>query len=92
MVVQNLMAVTDAPSRSCQPDRMLGTSRLKDRFVHALRTLQSTPAQAAVLRKLRSSHAPRSNHIMFGDQPDLYIFECRACGVSHVEAAYIEAV
>ena len=28
----------------------------------------------------------------FGDLPDLYIFECRACGVSHVEAAYIEAV
>ena len=22
----------------------------------------------------------------FGDLPDLYTFECRACGVSHVEA------
>ena len=27
----------------------------------------------------------------FGNLPDLYIFECRACGVSHIEAAYIEA-
>src|SRR5262249_10433655 len=26
----------------------------------------------------------------FGDLPDLYTFECRACGVSHIEAAYIE--
>jgi hypothetical protein len=23
----------------------------------------------------------------FGDLPDLYTFECRACGVSHIEAA-----
>jgi ribosomal protein L37AE/L43A len=27
----------------------------------------------------------------FGDLPDLYIFECRACGVSQIPAAYIEA-
>ena len=27
----------------------------------------------------------------FGDLPELYTFECRACGVSHVEAAYIAA-
>ena len=27
----------------------------------------------------------------FGNLPDLYIFECRACGVSHIETAYIEA-
>jgi uncharacterized protein CbrC (UPF0167 family) len=26
----------------------------------------------------------------FGGLPDLYTFECRACGVSHIEAAYIE--
>jgi hypothetical protein len=26
----------------------------------------------------------------FGDLPDLYTFECRACGVTHIEAAYIE--
>jgi hypothetical protein len=23
----------------------------------------------------------------FGDLPDLYTFECRACGVSHIETA-----
>jgi hypothetical protein len=23
----------------------------------------------------------------FGDLPELYTFECRACGVSHIEAA-----
>jgi hypothetical protein len=27
----------------------------------------------------------------FGDLSSLYTFECRACGVSHIEAAYIEA-
>jgi hypothetical protein len=27
----------------------------------------------------------------FGGLPDLYRFECRACGLSHLEAAYIEA-
>jgi hypothetical protein len=27
----------------------------------------------------------------FGNLPDLYTFECRACGVSHIDAAYIEA-
>jgi hypothetical protein len=24
----------------------------------------------------------------FGDLPDLYVFECRACGMSHIEAAH----
>jgi GcrA cell cycle regulator len=27
----------------------------------------------------------------FGDLPDLYVFECRACGVSHIEAGRIAA-
>ena len=27
----------------------------------------------------------------FDDLPDLHVFECRACGVSHVEAAIEEA-
>ena len=27
----------------------------------------------------------------FGDLPELYTFECRACDLSHIEAAYIEA-
>src|SRR6516165_10680136 len=27
----------------------------------------------------------------FGDLPDLYVFECRACGVSHIEAGCIVA-
>jgi hypothetical protein len=26
----------------------------------------------------------------FEDLPDLYTFECRSCGVAHIEAAYIE--
>ena len=26
----------------------------------------------------------------FGDLPELYTFECRACGASHIEAAYFE--
>jgi len=27
----------------------------------------------------------------FDDLPDLYVFECRACGVSHIDAVEIEA-
>jgi hypothetical protein len=27
----------------------------------------------------------------FDDLPDLYTFECRACGMSHIEAAIEEA-
>ena len=43
-------------------------------------------------------HCPACGHIMrlariprFGDLPDVYIFECRACGVSHIDAVEIEA-
>ena len=42
-----------------------------------------------------SPHCPACAQIMrlaritsrFGDLPDLYSFECRACGVSHIEPA-----
>ena len=42
-----------------------------------------------------SPHCPSCAQIMrlarmtsrFGDLPDLYTFECRACGVSHIEPA-----
>ena len=42
-----------------------------------------------------SPHCPACAQIMrlaritsrFGDLPDLYTFECRACGVSHIEPA-----
>jgi hypothetical protein len=42
------------------------------------------PSCAQIMRLARTTSR-------FGDLPDLYIFECRACGVSHIEAAYIEA-
>jgi hypothetical protein len=43
----------------------------------------------------RPPHCPSCAQIMrlaritsrFDDLPDLYTFECRACGVSHIEAA-----
>jgi len=42
-----------------------------------------------------SPHCPGCAQVMrlaritsrFGDLPDLYTFECRACGVSHIEPA-----
>jgi hypothetical protein len=42
-------------------------------------------------------HCPSCAQIMwlariasrFGDLPDLYTFECRACGVTHIEAATV---
>ena len=54
------------------------------------------------MRNERSDYAPASSHCpgcgqtmrlariasRFGDLPDLYVFECRACGVSHIEAAH----
>jgi hypothetical protein len=47
----------------------------------------------------RSPHCPSCAQLMplarttsrFGNLPDLYIFECRACGVSHIDAVEIEA-
>ena len=47
-------------------------------------TLPLCPSCAQIMRLARTTSR-------FGDLPDLYIFECRACGVSHIEAAYIEA-
>ena len=46
-------------------------------------------------REPRPPHCPSCAQIMrlaritsrFDDLPDLYTFECRACGVSHIEAA-----
>jgi len=47
----------------------------------------------------RPPHCPSCAQLMrlarttsrFGNLPDLYIFECRACGVSHIDAVEIEA-
>src|SRR5262249_44792966 len=46
----------------------------------------------------RPPHCPSCAQLMrlarttsrFGNLPDLYIFECRACGVSHIDAVEIE--
>ena len=38
------------------------------------------PSCAQIMRLARTT-------LRFGSLPDLYIFECRACGVSHIEAA-----
>src|SRR5262249_60898949 len=35
---------------------------------------------------MRLGRIPRS-----GDLPDVYIFECQACGVSHIDAVEVEA-
>jgi len=43
--------------------RKCATSRLKDRFVDAQRTLLQMRAKAAALPKLRSDHAARSNNL-----------------------------
>jgi hypothetical protein len=48
-------------------------------------------AKAAALRKLCSNDAACSNNVAFGDLLDLYTFECRACGVSHIETAELFA-
>jgi hypothetical protein len=42
------------------------------------------PSCAQIMRLARTT-------ARFGKLPDLYIFECRACGVSHIDAAEIEA-
>ena len=43
-------------------------------------TLPHRAACAQVMRLARMTSR-------FGDLPDLYTFECRACGVSHIEPA-----
>jgi hypothetical protein len=42
------------------------------------------PSCAQVMRLARTTSR-------FGNLPDLYTFECRACGLSHIEAAELEA-
>ena len=62
-------------------------SRLKDRmcYEHSNKCTSHQPhcpSCAQIMRLARIT--PRSD-----DLPDLYTFECRACGVSHVEAALL---
>jgi hypothetical protein len=57
--------------------------RFKDRFFyngedHPM--LLACPSCSRIMRLVRTTSR-------FGDLPDLYTFECRACGVSNVEAA-----
>jgi hypothetical protein len=52
--------------------------------------MRNEHANAAALPKLRSSYAARSNDVAIWKLPDLYIFECRACGVTHIDAVEIE--
>ena len=44
-------------------------------------------AKIAALPKLRSIHATRWNNFAIWRLLDLYTFECRGCGVSHIERA-----
>jgi len=55
------------------------------------RSTQSAPASplcpscAQIMRLARITSR-------FGDLPDLYTFECRACGVSHIEPALSSSI
>jgi hypothetical protein len=70
------------------PLSLRATLRLKDRF-SAMRNEHSVkympkpplcPSCAQIMRLARTTSR-------FGNLPDLYVFDCRACGVSHIEAA-----
>jgi uncharacterized protein CbrC (UPF0167 family) len=55
--------------------------QLKDCFVHALRTkVALCPSCHKMMRLSRVT-------LRFDGLPNIYAFECRACGKSHVEAA-----
>jgi hypothetical protein len=42
------------------------------------------PSCAQIMRLARTTSR-------FDNLPDLYVFECRGCGVSHIEAAFCDA-
>jgi|SRR5215470_17232843 len=68
-------------------DRVSGTSRLQGPL--------SMPHELSDKCAPASPHCPACGQVMrlaritsrFGDLPDIYTFECRACGVSHIEPA-----
>src|SRR5262249_16985695 len=86
----NVMAVTDEPSRFCQLTRVSGhrgsRSALSMPYEHSNQCPPKPPLCASCSRTMQLARTTSR----FGDLPDLYTFECRACGVSHIEAAYIE--
>ena len=63
------------------------------RFKNRVSAMRNDPGKYAP----RPPHCPACAQVMrlarltsrFGDLPDLYTFECRACGVTHIEAATV---
>jgi hypothetical protein len=62
----------------------MALSMRNERSIKLALALPLCPSCAQVMRLARTMSR-------FGDLPELYIFECQACGVSNIEAAYIEA-
>jgi hypothetical protein len=48
-------------------------------------SIANCPSCAQVMRLARMTSR-------FGDLPDLYTFECRACGVSHIEPGFSASI
>jgi hypothetical protein len=85
--VQSVMAITDARNRFWQRSRVSGIavqgSPLSVRYERSNEYAPSTPVCSRCGQTMRFAGV-RSR---FGSLPDLYVFECRACGMFHIEAA-----
>jgi hypothetical protein len=89
-VVQSVMAITDARSRFWQPKPVFGNRGSRTvlfmRYEHSNEHAPRTPLCASCAQAMRLARMTSR----FGGLPDFYTFECRACGVSYIEAANIE--
>src|SRR5690348_1604474 len=91
--IERRPAIHDSAEHGSQPSRWMnaprGTSRSREL---AVAQFERDPVQSILLAAGRL--CPSCTQIMrlvrttsrFGDLPALYTFECRACGISHIEA------
>ena len=88
--IQSVMAITDASNWFWQRISVSGIA-LKDalpmRYERSHEHSPKTPLCPSCAQVMRFARITSR----FGDLPDVYTFECWGCGVTHIEAAYIEA-
>jgi len=85
--VQNVTHVTDAPNWFWQTIHRGSRTASSMRYELSNEYAPRTPLCASCAQIMRVARITSR----FGGLPDLYTFECRACGVSHIEAAHMAA-
>src|SRR5262249_60651209 len=84
------LAVTTVPRRLRRPTRVSGHRGSRTALSLPNKHSNQCPPKPALCASCSRTMQLARTTPRFGDLPDLYTFECRACGVSHIEAAHIE--